>query len=346
MPPLKLPGVHVVRKRLSDGTRAVYHYAWRGGPRLPDPADTQAYLLAYADAVRAKSAPIPRTPRTLSDLVSAYRASQQYAKLAPATRKHYERRLDAIEEAFGTLPVDALAARGMRREIKAWHEGHHATRDADTRLQVLSALLSWAVEAELAPTNPASGIARRHERIDHSDVVWTPDELAKLFAAADAAPRRAFVVAAYTGLRLGDVIGLRWSEVDLAERVIERPTNKSRGRTRAYIPILEPVRDVLADLDQTTPAVLVNTWGNPWTVSGIQTAFHRAKDAAGVDKRFHDLRGTAATMFARAGLSAPEIARCMGWGERRVEEIITRYVSRREVAAEIARRLGDQFTDS
>ena len=335
------PGVHVVRKRLRDGSTVAYHYAWRGGPRLPDPKDQRAYLIAYAEAVQARAAPIARTPRTLSDIVSAYRASFQYAKLAPATRKHYERRLDAIEDAFGTLPVDALAAKGMRREIKAWHAAHHATRDADTRLQVLSALLSWAVEAELAPANPASGIARRHERIDHSDVVWTPDELERLFAAAEPPARRAFILAAHTGLRLGDVIDLRWSQVDLAARVIERPTNKSRGKTRAYIPILEPVLAVLADGDQTTPTVLVNTWRKPWTIGGLQTAFARAREAANVEKRFHDLRGTAATMYARAGLSAPEIARCMGWAEKRVEEIIQRYVSRREVAAEIARRLGE-----
>lgn len=32
---VKLPGIAKVRKRLADGTIAVYYYAWRGGPRLP-----------------------------------------------------------------------------------------------------------------------------------------------------------------------------------------------------------------------------------------------------------------------------------------------------------------------
>jgi len=333
------PGVHVVRKRLRDGSSVAYHYAWRGGPRLPDPKDQRAYLIAYAEAVQARAAPIARAPKTLLDIIALYRISPEYAGLAPSTRAFYERHLDAVEEHFATLPVDALAARGMRAEIRSWHSKGKATRTADARLSTLSALLSWAVEFDLAPINPAAKIARRHEKVDHSDVVWTPDELEKLFAAANPPCRRVCIVAAYTGLRLGDVIGLRWADIDDDAGVIDRATNKSRGKTRAVVPILSQVRAVLSECSRDTPTVIVNTWGRPWTIGGVQTAIHRAKAVAGVDKRFHDLRGTAATMFARASISAPEIARIMGWGERRVDEIIRRYVSRREVAAAIVRRV-------
>lgn len=328
-----------MRKTLRDGTNREYHYAWRGGPRLPAPDDQRAYLIAYAEACKARVEPARAAPKTLLAVIAAYRRSDAYAALAPASKRFYERRLDAIEEAFGTLPLEALAASGMRAQIRAWHHGIAATREADTRLQVLGALLSWAMERDLVPANPVSKMKRRHKRIDHSDVVWTPDELSKLFDAASPDARRAFVVAAYTGLRLGDLIGLTWADVDLDAGLIERATNKSRGANTAFVPLLAPVRDVLAECDPSTPTVLTNAWRKPWTVGGIQTAFHRAKAVCGVDKRFHDLRGTAATLFARAGVSAPEIARVMGWKEGRVEEIIRRYVSRRETAAAIARRV-------
>lgn len=329
----------MVRKQLRDGTTREYHYAWRGGPRLPEPDDQRAYLIAYAEAIKARAEPVRRAPRTVADLITAYRRSDRYAALAPATRQFYERRLDDIEDRFGDLPVDALPAKGMRAEIRAWHAEHPATRYADTQLETLRALLGWALEHDLVEANPTNAIKDRHKRVDHSDTVWTPDELRALFDAANAPCRRVCVVAAYTGLRLGDVIGLTWVDVDLDAGVIDRPTNKSRGKARAVVPILSPVRAVIEEGDRTAPTVIVNTWGKPWTIGGIQTAIHRAKAACGVDKRFHDLRGTAATMFARAGLAAPEIARIMGWGERRVEEIIRRYVSRRETAAAIVRRV-------
>lgn len=328
-----------MRKRLRDGTTREYHYAWRGGPRLPEPDDQRAYLIAYAEALKARVEPVRRRPDTLQNVIALYRQSDAYARLSPASKAFYARRLGQIEDAFGTLPVEALSARGMRAEIRAWHHAIPATREADTRLQVLSALLSWAVEHDHAPANPVAKMRRRHVRVDHSDVVWSPDELKALFEASSPDARRAFVVAAYTGLRLGDLVGLTWRDVDLEHKLIERATNKSRGAQRAYIPLLTPVRLALDECDPTTSTVLTNAWRKPWTEAGLQTAFHRARSVCGVNKRLHDLRGTAATMFARSGISAPEIARIMGWKEARVEEIVRRYVSRREIAAAIVRKI-------
>lgn len=46
---------------------------------------------------------------------------------------------------------------------------------------------------------------------------------------------------------------------------------------------------------------------------------------------FHDLRGTAATNYFRAGLANREIAEILSWSERRVERLLDRYVKRDEV---------------
>ncbi len=59
----------------------------------------------------------------------------------------------------------------------------------------------------------------------------------------------------------------------------------------------------------------------------------------GKDLHFHDLRGTAATNFARAGLTATEIARILAWSPARVERILARYVHGAAVLREIARRV-------
>jgi integrase len=60
----------------------------------------------------------------------------------------------------------------------------------------------------------------------------------------------------------------------------------------------------------------------------MSDAFMDAARAAGVDKHFHDLRGTAATRFYLAGFTDREIAETLGWSEERVRRILDRYVRR------------------
>jgi integrase len=87
-------------------------------------------------------------------------------------------------------------------------------------------------------------------------------------------------------------------------------------------------------------AVLTHSKGKPWTAWGLQAAMQRAKIARGIKGlRFHDLRGTAATHFVRAGLPPADVATVMGWTPHRVEGIARRYVTAEAVAAGMLERL-------
>jgi integrase len=71
--------------------------------------------------------------------------------------------------------------------------------------------------------------------------------------------------------------------------------------------------------------------GAPWTAYGFGSSFNKAKARAGLSKRdlhFHDLRGTAASKFYKAGLLQRVIAEIMGSEEQSVSRIIRRYVGR------------------
>jgi integrase len=73
------------------------------------------------------------------------------------------------------------------------------------------------------------------------------------------------------------------------------------------------------------------TLHGPWITDGFGNSFNKAKARAGLSERdlhFHDLHGTAATKFYKAGLSERVIAEIMGWEEQSVSRIIRRYVGR------------------
>jgi integrase len=152
-------------------------------------------------------------------------------------------------------------------------------------------------------------------------------------------------LAAYTGLRLGDLLRLSWSHV--GEHAITVTTGKSKHRREAIIPLYGTLRDVLAAIPRRSTTILTNSRHRPWTRDGFGSAFNKAKIAAGLagsDLHFHDLRGTAATMFYVAGIEERAIAEIMGWEEEHVSKILKRYVGRAAATQAIIEQLDKRRT--
>jgi len=63
----------------------------------------------------------------------------------------------------------------------------------------------------------------------------------------------------------------------------------------------------------------------------LSTIFDKAKKIAGVDKRFHDLRGTAVTKYSMLGFSDEDIAYFVGMNQATVKSIIHVYLDRKRV---------------
>jgi integrase len=186
-------------------------------------------------------------------------------------------------------------------------------------------------------SNPCEGIKQLYT-VDRSEKIWTDVDIARLKAACSS-PEIAHAVdlAAYTGLRLGDLLKLSWSHI--GEDAIIIATGKSRGRREAIIPLYPDLRDVLARIPKRSTTIITNKQGRPWR-KGFGSSFSRVKKLAGLDElHFHDLRGTAATRFYTAGLTERVIAEIMGWEEEHVGKIIRRYVGRAAATRDIIRQL-------
>lgn len=310
-----------------------YVYAWRGGPRLLAPEGSPEFVAELAEAQRQARA--PNTSR-VSGLIVAYKASPAWTDLADSTRKVWSPWLQRIDDHFGPLAVRQFGRPEIKPDIRKWRDKRRSTpRAADTGMQVLSRLLSFAVSEGLIGLNPCAGIERLHDT-DRSEIIWTEDELASLKAVASPELWWATRLAALTGLRQDDCRKLTWSEIgDLA---IERRTGKSRGRKVALVPIYVELRELLDEIPRRAVQVLTNTRGVPWR-SGLSDSFADAAARAGVDKHFHDLRGTAATRLYLAGFTLREIAETLAWDEDHVERIINRYVRRDALLRERIARL-------
>lgn len=161
---------------------------------------------------------------------------------------------------------------------------------------------------------------------DRSDIVWEDPELALLEQHAGKELWWVVRLALLTGLRKGDLLKLSWSHVKKTH--IQITTGKSKHRRSALVPMYEELEEFLASLPRYDGVltVLTNTRGQPWG-SGFNSSWRRLKTAAKVTKHFHDLRGNAATVMYRAGLSEEAIAECMAWSVDTVKAIIKKYVN-------------------
>lgn len=314
----KLKGVCKVRSK-----GRTYWYAWRGGPRLRGEPGTPEFVASYAEAHQARTRP---TDKRMSGLITLYRSSPAFVRLAPTTRRIWSRWLDRISDHFGTLRVAQFdRPEKIRPVIRQWRDQwSDRPRSADYAVQVLSRVLTHAVDLDLIGKNPCEGIKSLYAA-DRSSIIWTAEDIAAVKAVAS--PEVGYVVdlAVHTGLRASDLTRLSWSHI--SDDAIRIHTDKSGRRLEAVVPLYDDLRKVLAAIPKRSTTVLTSEAGRPWkAVNGTSFTKARNKALPGRDLHFHDLRGTAATKFYLAGLKPADIAEMMGWETGQVEKIIRRYV--------------------
>lgn len=330
-----LKGVHTVKAK-----GRVYHYAWRGGPSLKGEPGSPEFMQSYHDAIASRHMPDGSQFRSI---VFDYKKNA-FPALSASTRRVWSPWLDRIEEHFGKLKIAQFnRTEQIRPLIRHWR-GKYATtpRSADMGMQVLSRVIAHGVDpmGKLA-SNPCEGIKHLYSA-SRAEIIWTEDDIAQLKAVCS--PEVAFAVdlAASTGLRVGDLVRLSWSH--LRDDMIVISTGKSKHRKEAVIPRYDALNDLLARIPKRSPVILTNSRGKPWTQDGLASSFWTAKVEAQLQERdlhFHDLRGTAATNFYKAGLSIRVVAEIMAWEEDQVEKIIRRYVSRGAATKEVIRQINE-----
>lgn len=329
-----LKGVHKVRSGGRD-----YYYAWRGGPRITGEPGTPEFLASFAEL---KNPLASADRRKVSTWVSLYQDSDDFKGLAPTTKRVWLPWLDHIKDEFGALSIRQFDRPTIRVDIRKWREKWRSTpRAADTGKQVLSRVLSHAVAEGALIVNPCAGIPNLYDS-NRADIIWSPEDLARLLTHASIEVGYVARLASLTGLRQGDLLKLSWSHV--GKHAIEIKTGKSKRRRTATVPLTAEIKALLDTIPKRSTRVLTTSAGRPWR--GFSSSWNDTMIRAELDERdlhFHDLRGTAATNWFRAGFSIREIAEIMAWSEDKVERLINRYVKRDEILLDRIRRM-ESFT--
>ena len=282
----------------------------------------QDYLrwVRYGHDPAASRHAIRQAPR-MEDLAERYLREHADVKKKPSSAKmdHVNLRLHVLP-ILGMQRVETMT----RADIARLHHGMRATPGAANRvLALLSKMLSLAEQWGLRDpgTNPVKGLARYRERkrerhlsleeLGRLGEVLRRAEVERTESPSVVAMVRLLLL---TGARRGEVLGLRWEQIDWQGGSVRLADSKTGPKT---LYLSDAARALLAGLPRLE--------GNPWCLSGRvhgkplvnpQKPWKRLRAQAGLaDVRLHDLRHTYAAMAARGGLSLPMIGALLGHQE-------------------------------
>lgn len=150
----------------------------------------------------------------------------------------------------------------------------------------------------------------------------TPDEARRLLAAlpAHVADMAEFSLA--TGLRLANVTGLTWSQIDLGRRLAWIHADQNKTKKDLAVPLNDSAAAVLRRCWGNHPEAVFTYNGNPIKRPDILTWQRACKTAGIADFRWHDLRHTWASWHVQAGTSLQTLMELGGWSSY---EMVLRY---------------------
>jgi len=326
---VELVGVHRVEYSKADGSRRIYYYAWRGGPRMEaDPAvDDHAFAAEYFRLTRGRD--MASAKGKLPELIAKYRKSAEYTGRKDSTKRGYDAAIDRIQAEFLDLPLSAIGKRGARRLFIEWRDEDLADRPrtADLTMTVLAKILAYGVDNEDIDRNPLERLRRLCDGT-RRDAIWTADQIKAFKAVASEQMTQAMTLALWTGQRQGDVLAMRWSDYDGTHITIKQQKTERTVRIRVYSEI-KAMLDGMKRKAWTilTPSRKVNGQVMPWTSSGFRASWAETCERAKIEGvTFHDLRGTFVTMaYRQHNASIRDIAEVTGHRERDAEALIRKH---------------------
>jgi integrase len=243
-----------------------------------------------------------------------------------------------IMGALGDLPAAVVTTADVSRFLRSLDSTGLTPRSINKHRQVLAAMFTYGSRSDthVLPFNPVTGTDKRRENPPAALDYYEVEEVEALARAcengkhrtgdappdaSETAARRlednrdaeAFRLLFYTGLRLGELLPLRWEDVDLHDRLLLVRRGLSaghetipKGRQHRFVPLSTPAAATLARLadrlEFTGPDdyVVCNRIGRRLDPSALRRRYKRGCEAAGLRPvKLHGLRHAAGSLVAR-----------------------------------------------
>jgi integrase len=264
-----------------------------------------------------------RTGVTVGEAADEYlRYIEHDRERKPSTVQGYRWLIDGqIRPAFGEMQLEQLT----RRDVERWLASMARKPSTRTKaLVLLGGVFDRAQKLHGLPVNPVRGVEKpRLSRALDIEVLSPSEVRALVRAAADDQDAAIFLTAAFTGLRMGELLALGWRDVDFDRALLRVRANYADGALTTpksgkarVVPLAPDVASALAGLrrvrkdDAGGGLVFVGENGAILDGSALRRRFKAALKRAGLRAlRFHDLRHT----FGSRMIAEADIRRVQEW---------------------------------
>lgn len=266
---------------------------------------------------------------------------ETYAKVhcKPSTYEGYKRAVEQVLiPAFGSRPLHLLKRDDIKRLVAKLAAENKSRGTIQNALVPLKAAYNHAIEDGLVTFNPVARLGRllpgREDRKRHIQPLSRDEVKTILRVAQDRYPHLSLVLlcAVRTGLRMGEVIGLQWSDVDfhggfieVRRGIVRREVTTTKNhkirrvhlspQLQAELQRMKEIRQLEAmdEGQEMAPWVFLSPGKRRWDDRNLRRAWYRVLRAAGIRKvRFHDLRHTFASLLIEQGAHPKYIQDLMG----------------------------------
>lgn len=250
--------------------------------------------------------------KTFSELMRRYLAERSPRKSAMSQVR--DRSLSKhLLDFFGDTPLAGISRKWVGKyKAKRRIEGA-APSTLNKEVGLLKNAFNLAVkEWEWIVVNPISSVSLEPVH-DQRDRWLTPKEEEVLLSASPLWLKEIILFALNTGMRLGEIIHLRWQNVDLERGTIS--LIRSKNHLRTTVPINSRVFELLITKKKNAGVdyVFCSKVGTLLFDRNLKRAFILARKKAGLgDVRFHDLRHTFATRLVQNGVDLYRVQRLLG----------------------------------
>ncbi|WP_136810010.1 tyrosine-type recombinase/integrase [Desulfosediminicola flagellatus] len=229
-----------------------------------------------------------------------------------------------LESDLHSKQLDEIKLLDLQRIQKRMEKAGRAPRTIKTIKEVVRQIYNYAIEHELyAGVKCTDNFLKKLKLNNQREEYYTAEQAEQLLGVLFVISPQTYQMATlslYTGMRFGEIAGLRWQHVRLDRRTIfvADPKNKE-SRT---VHMLDEIHEMFKEMDEGEPGELVfpDKSGNG-VIQKISNTFPRAVDSLGfnegvTDRRlklgFHSLRHTAASWMANSGVESMVIAKVLG----------------------------------
>jgi integrase len=308
---------------------------------------------SQAEAALRRAIEDSQTNRPLSERLDLAEAGRRYLEnreaigLKPGTLTDYESYLRVhLLPFFGRRALEQITPDEVEAFIAAKRQEGKAVKSILNYVGLLNTLFAHGMKRGWCTSNPVKSIDKPRDRRDPEIRFLNQDELEALLGATPddllgSVERVLYLAAAMTGLRRGELLALRWRDVDWDAGLIRVRRTYTRGqfgtpktrRSIRAVPLADRLKNQLRRHHRRSPhqGELDLVFGHPRSgrvldPSRVRRRFQVAARRAELRPvRFHDLRHTFGTRMAAAGAPLRAIQEWLGHSDYRTTSIYADY---------------------